>query len=457
MRIRSGVALLAACLCLTGCSLFGKKSGAGNPAPRNPTDGPAPPALGRPPAPAETTSNPSPGSGVLAGQILDRYNRHPGGVLIRVTDLEDTRQPAAAPIERQADEQGYFTIAGLRPGGHYQLVARGQDGEHLLSGSLLATPPNPRLTIWVSEEAGAPATSPVTQGPVYPGKPDGARQPAATLERPIKEPAASAGTPSPVNPQPAPGPTPAAGTDQQPPAASGQGTLDPSRITGPPPPKSEIQGFDRAPESPPVNIPNQNVLPPPPGSSQLDPQPRNNAPRPVAPPPGPISQAPAERPPVPSCQLVGRRLVNLALYDVYGNAWEYRRDQKGRPTNRRLVLIDFWNSHCGPCLDAMQHIVQLHQQYAPWGLEVVGIAYEKGTIDQQVSNVRSIRGRYQIRYPTLLGAGANCPVKTQFDVQAFPTLVLLDENGDIVFRREGLSERDYYELVYEVRRRLNIR
>ena len=115
MRIFGGLTLLAACLFLTGCSLFGKKSGTPSAAQQQPPD--PPPAL--PPARespnADSFSTTSQTNGVLIGQVLDRYNRRPGNVWIRVVDLEDTREPKAAPIEKQSDEQGYFSIVGLRP------------------------------------------------------------------------------------------------------------------------------------------------------------------------------------------------------------------------------------------------------------------------------------------------------------------------------------------------------
>jgi thiol-disulfide isomerase/thioredoxin len=169
---------------------------------------------------------------------------------------------------------------------------------------------------------------------------------------------------------------------------------------------------------------------------------------------GPTSQAPDERTPVPSCQLVGRRLINLALYDQNGDVWEYRKSRAGKGRPGRLLLIDFWQSHCGPCLEAMHGIVELNQQYGPFGLDVIGIAYESGTREEALSQILSIRGRYGIRYPTLLGNGRSCPVRNQFDIQAFPTLVLIDQNGDIVLRKEGLSKRDYEELRVEIYKRL---
>jgi thiol-disulfide isomerase/thioredoxin len=154
------------------------------------------------------------------------------------------------------------------------------------------------------------------------------------------------------------------------------------------------------------------------------------------------------------CVRVGQKLDNFALYNLNGQPWEFRRDRGGR-----LVLLDFWYSTCGPCLQAIPQLVDLQRKYGSYGLEVIGIAYEKGPTPTQVQKVRQVRGRYGINYTTLLGGGGPdpCPVRTQLEVARFPTLVLLDETGQIVWRNEGLSERAHYDLEMEIRRRLGIR
>jgi thiol-disulfide isomerase/thioredoxin len=449
--IRGWVTLLAACLCVTGCSLFGKKSASTTPSgPRTPDSNTAPQFPTRERPSAEPVSTVSQANGVLAGQILDRYNRRPANVYIRVVDLEDTRDPKAAPIEKQADEQGYFTIAGLRPGGHYQLAARGQDGDRVFSGTLLAIPPNPRLTIWVGDDgSAAPVAS--QQQSVYPGRADADGRPAASLEAPVRD-APAPITQNPASPtSPTPNPNTPAPPSSTPGSAAPAATPDPSRTADRPPVKD---GFEQS--SPKVNVPGPGEKPADIGTPPGTPKPPSYQ-SPQRPPDGnsgPTSQAPAESPPVPSCQLVGKRLINLALYDEKGSVWEFRKSRSGQGRYGRLVLIDFWRSQCGPCLVAMKHMVELNQQYGPYGLDVVSIGYVSGTAEQQEAQVRSVRGRYGIRYPTLVGAGNNCPVRTQFDVQAYPTIVLLDENGDIILRKEGLSDRDASELKFEIHRRL---
>src|SRR5262245_20026374 len=112
------------CLGLTGCTtVFGKKSsGSANPASRavtdrgtvRPADPVGLPAADRPVAPASA-------GGLLAGQVLDSYNRRPPATYIQVIDVQAGGSGGGPPIEVAADSQGYFTIQGLQPGRHYQL------------------------------------------------------------------------------------------------------------------------------------------------------------------------------------------------------------------------------------------------------------------------------------------------------------------------------------------------
>jgi thiol-disulfide isomerase/thioredoxin len=175
-----------------------------------------------------------------------------------------------------------------------------------------------------------------------------------------------------------------------------------------------------------------------------------------APPPGegPGAALPNVPAPVPFCVLQGRRLDNFALRDIDGRTWEYNRNRKGR-----VVLLDFWYSSCVHCLPAMPKLAELQQKYGSYGLEVVGIAYEQGNIDQQALSVRRVRTRLGANYTMLLGGGGSgpCPVRTQFGVARFPTLVLLDADGNIVMQKEGLDERGKWDLEMEIRRQLGIR
>jgi thiol-disulfide isomerase/thioredoxin len=451
VRTLYGVGLVLVCLGLAGCSVFGKKNSSTDASSRNASGNGA---VARTDVPADTSS-PSPGvSGLLAGLVQDVDNHQRAGVFIQVVDLKDGKG-SAAPIEVEADKNGNFTIQGLQPGHHYQLIARVKDGNQLLSGSAVATPPNPRLLIVMSEDFTTTTTPPLPKPTPLPGpkptttKPDA---PAATIKPPSvdEEPAA------------------------KPPPESSNNVKDPSKIAN----DSAGQGWPKAPPAdikyvpPPPPSPSSPPPTPPLPPSSRPPSPPSNDEDPLLPKVGSGAESRSHEPtpgivttalnPVPSCVLVGNKLESLSLFDLDGQTWEYKRDRRGR-----LTLLSFWQSTSPPSLAMIPRLVEWQRTYSRLGLEIVGVANEKGSRDQQVLNVRGTRGRYSINYLTLLGGQDGSPVEQQFKVDpsmdfSFPTLVLLDETGQIVWRgtcnEQGkLAEAKLGELEIEIRKRLGRR
>jgi thiol-disulfide isomerase/thioredoxin len=134
--------------------------------------------------------------------------------------------------------------------------------------------------------------------------------------------------------------------------------------------------------------------------------------------------------------LVGKQLVNFALYDLNGQPWEYRTQKRGK-----LVLLDFWSTDCLPCRRAIPDLRGLKALHGSKGLEIVGIAYENsGTPQDQAKRVAAFAAKNGMDYTLLLGSGRQCPVQTQFGVRAYPSLVLVGQNGWILWRHEGAME-----------------
>jgi thiol-disulfide isomerase/thioredoxin len=196
------------------------------------------------------------------------------------------------------------------------------------------------------------------------------------------------------------------------------------------------EGFQHTPPSPVISMPRPSWPPPPPTPQwegvQDDRAPQSSGPPPIVPSVPPSSVHLPNLPThVPSCVLVGNKLENFALKDLNGETWEYRRNRQGR-----LVLLDFWYSTCGACTHAIPRLVDLQKKYGSYKLEVIGIACETGPVDQAIGHVRNVRARYSINYLTLMSGGGpeSCPVVNQFRVEKYPTLVLLDESGRLIWR-----------------------
>jgi thiol-disulfide isomerase/thioredoxin len=436
------VTLVAFCLGLTGCSLFGKHSRnsqaqAGGAAP---ADNGTKTASVFPPLPPDRSPPPPGTGGVLAGRVIDSFNRTPPPTYIQITLLGDSGQPAAAPIEVAANALGYFVIPGLQAGKHYQLTARSRDGSHVLAGSSYETPPNPKVLIRISEDLASSTTPPVPPAPAWDPTPK--PQQGMPAPPPVWPEEPKTRTPRPVELGP-PVKTFDPGAGQQP---APQTTVTPAGSPALPAPRLQdfAEGQTRA--DPSRGIP-ARIPPSLPGIGGAS-GPALTAP--AAP------SAPAQ---IPYCQLTGQQLYNFGLYDLNGQPFEFRRSLRGR-----LVLLDFWGTWCMPCQHAIPHLKGLQQMYGPYGLEVIGIDYEEASssVLEQTQRARRVCTRLGVNYRILLGTDdpaqpPRCPVRQQFGITSWPTLVLLDENSRVIWRSEGLDARKAQELEMIIRQRLGIR
>lgn len=418
MRFGACVAMILVGL-TGGCSLLGKKKPDAAPVARGPADAGWP----------ETPRSPDTGSqaiptsarnGLLAGRVVDTFQRHQPAAFIQVVSAQDAGAARGAPIEVAADQNGYFMIQGLQSGQPYELIARAKDGERLLAGRVWVRPPDPKVLIRISEDFVTGTTPPVPPPPGVQG------------QRPQAAPGASA---------PADGAQSALPSDHG--WAPGRGLTTDGRRSAPaagiPGRGAELgaplrlDASDTPPRGMATPAPRADAEAYPPNLTTIPPQVvRNPEPPKSAEPPRPAG-APVT--PVPSCTLLGDRLHNLALRDLRGDIWEFRQRQG------KLVLLDFWYTECVPCQHAIDHLRILQMKYGPQ-LEVVGVACESGTPAQQLDKVKRVAARKQINYRLLMGNGRDvpCPAREQFQVRVYPTLFLLDRTGRIVKRWEGLDE-----------------
>ncbi len=79
-------------------------------------------------------------------------------------------------------------------------------------------------------------------------------------------------------------------------------------------------------------------------------------------------------------------------------------------------------------------------------------------LKEQIRKLQSVHDRWDINYRLLLGGAiASCPVRTQFSVNSFPTLVLLDEHNRIIWRQQGLEASKLQELEMLLKLQLGAR
>jgi thiol-disulfide isomerase/thioredoxin len=127
------------------------------------------------------------------------------------------------------------------------------------------------------------------------------------------------------------------------------------------------------------------------------------------------------------------RLEDFVLPDLNGQTFRLKE------TDADYVLLCFWGTWCDPCVAAMPHLADLQRQFGPSRLRVVSIAYQRNGEGGPRSLARVAR-RLGLNYPILLApTDQPCPVAEAMAVQYYPTLVLLDRQGNVVHRETGAT------------------
>ena len=107
----------------------------------------------------------------------------------------------------------------------------------------------------------------------------------------------------------------------------------------------------------------------------------------------------------------------------------------------QLTVIDFWATWCKPCTKAMPKLNNLYLRYKDQGVSMIGISCDG---PRSIAKVPAVANNLQIDYHIL--KDIDCEVMNEYQYQAFPTLIILNEENEVVYEHEGFSSGDEKEI-----------
>jgi peroxiredoxin len=119
----------------------------------------------------------------------------------------------------------------------------------------------------------------------------------------------------------------------------------------------------------------------------------------------------------------------------------------------RVVVINFWETWCPPCIDEIPHLKALQKKYESQGLVVLGITSNK---DQAgLKHLRAFLQKHDLNYPTLLDKkGATA---ASYAVASYPHMFVVNRNGQLAYDKTGYQARDEIALEKEIQTALATR
>ena len=103
----------------------------------------------------------------------------------------------------------------------------------------------------------------------------------------------------------------------------------------------------------------------------------------------------------------------------------------------KVVLLNFWEPWCGPCVGEIPDLAKLYEEYKDQGLLIVG-AYSESSMDD---DIRSLIEENNVTYP-IVRAGGNM---SEFMTSYVPTTVFADGQGNIISAEPEIGAHSYDE------------
>lgn len=124
---------------------------------------------------------------------------------------------------------------------------------------------------------------------------------------------------------------------------------------------------------------------------------------------------------------------------------------------KKYVLLDFWASWCGPCMQEVPKVRQLHARFGSRGLQIIGISCD----EKRSQWLQAIEKNSLKAYPQLLSVESDDNKEGQpffedqtniadiYDVTSIPAYLLIDRDGKIIARWQHIGQ-DQLAIIYQV-------
>jgi thiol-disulfide isomerase/thioredoxin len=113
----------------------------------------------------------------------------------------------------------------------------------------------------------------------------------------------------------------------------------------------------------------------------------------------------------------------------------------------KVVLLDFWAFDCEPCIQAMPHVVELHDKYGKNGLVVIGVHTPRADYEKSIEGLKGAMARMNIRFPVVVDEKQK--IWRDYRCDLWPSQFIVDREGFVRYSHGGVGRYDDMETVIQ--------
>lgn len=111
-----------------------------------------------------------------------------------------------------------------------------------------------------------------------------------------------------------------------------------------------------------------------------------------------------------------------------------------------VLVLDFFASWCGPCREAIPHLIELNSRYGRQGLQILGLS-----ADEDKGAVKEFIAEKKINYPVAM---VGDQLLNDYAVRSIPTLYVINKKGAVAGRFMGFSDETAKAVETQIRKLL---
>ena len=135
--------------------------------------------------------------------------------------------------------------------------------------------------------------------------------------------------------------------------------------------------------------------------------------------------------------------IDFTLKDQYGNEHTLSK-YRGK-----TIFLNFWGTWCPPCRGEMPYIEELYNEYGKNNnyIIILGVAAPNLGREGSEEEIVNFLSENNYTFPVVMDFGGELVYK--YDIRAFPTTFIINDNGEIVHKIVGAMDKENMKMMIE--------